>query len=210
MTHLPGRAPKDTPSEQELDVREVPKSERHPLIFARFHALAVSESFVLVNSHDPKHLRLEFERDHPGAYEWRHLNEAGRGEAWRIRITRISGSDLPRVVGDTRVLAAADETDARGAVWKLDMAQRDLDANLIRLAAGHCIEAHVGPDLDVLLCVLHGSGELSTATTTQTIGEGSLVWLPRRSQRAIAAGPDGLQYLSVHTRRPGLSVGTRG
>ena len=31
----------------ELDVRQIPKSQRHPMIFARFDALAAGESFVL-------------------------------------------------------------------------------------------------------------------------------------------------------------------
>ena len=43
------------------------------MIFARFDALAAGESFVLVNSHDPIHLREEFARDRPGAYDWRYL-----------------------------------------------------------------------------------------------------------------------------------------
>ena len=51
----------------------LPKSQRHPMIFARFDALAAGESFVLVNSHDPIHLREEFARDRPGAYDWRYL-----------------------------------------------------------------------------------------------------------------------------------------
>ena len=55
-------APDDT---DELDVRQIPKSQRHPMIFARFDALAAGESFVLVNSHDPIHLREEFARDRP-------------------------------------------------------------------------------------------------------------------------------------------------
>jgi uncharacterized protein (DUF2249 family) len=43
------------------------------MLFARFDALAAGESFVLVNSHDPVHLRQEFARDRPGAYDWRYL-----------------------------------------------------------------------------------------------------------------------------------------
>jgi len=63
--------PHATTDTDELDVRQVPKSQRHPMIFARFDALAAGESFVLVNSHDPIHLREEFARDRPGAYDWR-------------------------------------------------------------------------------------------------------------------------------------------
>lgn len=38
---------------------------------------------------------------------------------------------------------------------------------------------------------------------------GALVWLPRRSRREITAGADGLRYLSVHRRKPGLRVARR-
>ena len=65
--------PHTTADTDELDVRQIPKSQRHPMIFARFDALAAGESFVLVNSHDPIHLREEFARDRPGAYDWRYL-----------------------------------------------------------------------------------------------------------------------------------------
>lgn len=206
----------------EVDVREVPKPRRHPLIFARFDALAVGESFVLINSHDPKHLRQEFERDHPAAYDWHYLSSGDSDDLnradrlWRIRITRLTGADLPRVLGDTHALTTAGETGrtgdvtAGGAVWKLKAAQRQLDANVIRLRPQDRIEAHIGPDLDVLLHVLAGSGELTTATGTVELTGGRLVWLPRRSHRAITAGPDGLSYLTVHPRRPGLSVGPAG
>ncbi len=193
----------------ELDVRALPKPQRHPLIFARFDALAVGESFVLVNSHDPKHLHQEFERDHPGAYDWTYLSTGDR-QLWRIRITRRVATDLPRVLADTSALGSAADLDAEpgGAVWRLQPAARQLDANVIRLPADRQIEAHLGPDLDVLLHVLAGSGQIVTATDPIDIQAGAVVWLPRRSQRAILAGPDGLTYLSVHPRRPGLSIAT--
>jgi uncharacterized protein (DUF2249 family) len=84
-------APVDT---DELDVRQIPKPQRHPMIFARFDALAAGESFVLVNSHDPKHLREEFARDRPGAYDWRYLEGNQTERLWRIRIIRITEPDL--------------------------------------------------------------------------------------------------------------------
>lgn len=78
----------------EFDVRQIPKSQRHPMIFARFDALAAGESFVLVNSHDPIHLREEFARDRPGAYDWRYLEGSASDRLWRIRIVRITEGDL--------------------------------------------------------------------------------------------------------------------
>ena len=195
--------------DDELDVREVPKSQRHPMIFTRFGSLAVGGSFVLVNSHDPKHLHDEFERDLPGAYDWTYL-PTGDTRLWRIRIARRAATDLPRVLADTTALhAAADlDADASGAVWRLKPATRQLDANVIRLRPDTQIEAHIGPDLDVLLHVLHGSGHIVTVSDPIAVQTGAVVWLPRRSQRAIVAGPDGLTYLSVHPRRPALNIST--
>jgi uncharacterized protein (DUF2249 family) len=194
---------------EELDVRAIPKAQRHPLIFGRFDSLAVGESLVLVNSHDPKHLHQEFERDHPGSYDWTYLS-TGDPRLWRIQITRRVATDLPRVVADTNSLSATAErdADAGGAVWRLEPAARQLDANVIRIHPDGMIEAHLGPDLDVLLHVVAGSGQIVTETDPIPVRAGSLVWLPRRSQRAILAGSNGLTYLSVHPRRPGLSITT--
>ncbi|MGH3266930.1 MAG: DUF2249 domain-containing protein [Trebonia sp.] len=190
----------------ELDVREVPKPKRHPLIFGRFETLGVGESFVLVNRHDPKHLRQEFDRDHPGAYDWQYL-QSGEDHTWRIRIGRRTAADLPRLLTDTAALTtSAADGDPSGAVWRLDPGQRHLDANVIRLPADGKIDAHVGPDLDVLMHVLAGAGQLITVADPVPLAPGALVWLPRRSQRAIVAGPDGLVYLTVHPRRPGLQI----
>jgi hypothetical protein len=84
------------------------------------------------------------------------------------------------------------------------MHQRDLDSNIIRLAPGASIGAHAGPDLDVLLLVLHGTGHLSTEIDTIDLHPGALIWLPQRSRRQFTAGPHGLSYLTVHQRRQSL------
>jgi uncharacterized protein (DUF2249 family)/quercetin dioxygenase-like cupin family protein len=189
----------------ELDVRQIPKPQRHPLIFDRFADLAAGEAFDLINSHDPKHLRQEFERDHPGRFGWDYL-ESGP-ETWRVRIGKRSTTDLPRVLCDAYALARADSTlDAGGAVWKLDLTERHLDANLIRLLPEGRIESHLGPDLDVLLFVVAGAGELITHLETMPLQPGHIAWLPRRSERSLRAGPDGLSYLTVHPRRPALGI----
>jgi uncharacterized protein (DUF2249 family) len=69
-------------ADNELDVRQLRKPDKHPTIFATYAALAVGESFVLVNNHDPKHLHEEFEADHAGSYGYRQeLTEPERAEA---------------------------------------------------------------------------------------------------------------------------------
>ncbi|MEU6422115.1 DUF2249 domain-containing protein [Streptomyces spiralis] len=84
-TVLAGGRPEDPAV---LDVREIPHGRRHPRIFTRFARLADGESFVLVNNHDPKPLRREFEATHPGRFAWEYV-ESGP-EQWQIRITRMA------------------------------------------------------------------------------------------------------------------------
>lgn len=191
-------------ADNDLDVRPLRKPDKHPTIFQTFDALTVGESFVLVNNHDPKHLRDEFDTEHPRGYAWDYL-ETGP-DIWRIRIGRIASTALPRILGDTRTLAADSDPGATGAIWKLSMRQRDLDSNVIHLPAAASIETHTGPDLDVLLVVLGGSGRLSTELDTLDLQAGTLVWLPRRSRRAFTTGPEGLTYLTVHQRKPSLAL----
>ncbi|MDT5349477.1 MAG: hypothetical protein QOH91_2764 [Mycobacterium sp.] len=113
----------------ELDVRQLRKLDKHPTIFATYSALAVGESFVLVNKHDPKHLRAEFDADHPGSYDWEYLDQGP--EVWRIRITKLASTPLPQILANTNMLVT--EPDVTGAVWKLQSRERDLDSNVIAL-----------------------------------------------------------------------------
>ncbi len=186
--------------EQELDVRELSKPDKHPAIFRTYDDLAAGESFVLVNNHDPRHLREEFNTEHPGSYGWEYL--AKGPEAWRIRIGKLASAPLPRILCD--VTTAVGDPGMTGAVWKLQIRQRDLDSNVIRLEPGTGIGAHAGADLDVLLLVLDGTGQITTELGTLELHAGALVWLPRRSRRQFTAGPDGLRYLTVHQRRQSL------
>lgn len=74
-----------------IDVRLIPHGQRHPRIFARFARLAPGEAFTLVNNHDPKPLRREFQAAHPDAFSWEYV-ESGP-EQWQIRIGRQAGTD---------------------------------------------------------------------------------------------------------------------
>ncbi|MEU4418271.1 DUF2249 domain-containing protein [Nocardia salmonicida] len=182
-------------------MRKLSKPDKHPAVFARFDALAVGGSFVLVNNHYPRHLREEFEVEVPGGYSWEVIEDGPR--VWRVRIEKLASTALPRVLTDTTVLPSG-QLDATGAVWTLPMCRRDLDSNIIRLVARGRIDAHTGPDLDVLIHVLDGTGTLTTEMGEIELAPGGLVWLPRRSRRAFTAGPDGLRYLTVHQRRQGF------
>ncbi|HEX6587549.1 MAG TPA: DUF2249 domain-containing protein [Longimicrobiales bacterium] len=69
-----------------LDVRVIPPREKHPAIFQTFGALAPGESFVLVNDHDPKPLRYQFEFEHADAFTWTYLEQGP--QVWRVEIGR--------------------------------------------------------------------------------------------------------------------------
>lgn len=189
-----------------LDVRRLRKTDRHPAIFAAFDDLAVHESFVLVNDHDPQHLKDQFERDYGPGYGWEYLS-TDDGD-WRIRLTRLASTPLPRVVADTNELAGGGQADGMGALFSLRMRDRDLDSNVIAISPDGQIAEHAGPEVDVLIHVIAGSGELTTETGTVPLGPGTLLWLPRRSRRAFHAGRQGLRYLTVHRKRESLVLHT--
>ncbi len=75
----------------ELDVRDLPPAQRHETIFTAYGALAPGAGFVLVNDHDPKPLRYQFEAEHAGDFTW-HSIQAGP-ETWRVRIGRPPAGD---------------------------------------------------------------------------------------------------------------------
>jgi uncharacterized protein (DUF2249 family)/quercetin dioxygenase-like cupin family protein len=195
-------------AERELDVRPLRKPDKHPAVFAVYRDLPAGASFVLVNDHDPKHLREEFESGYGGSFSWEYLARDTRN--WRIRITKLASAPLPRILASTAGLAAgAGDSRASGAVWKLNVSDRDLDANVIAIPPGGAIDAHAGPDLDVLVHVLGGSGTLTGERGTLGLEPGVLAWLPRRSVRQFSAGPGGLRYLTVHRRRQALVLEPR-
>ena len=74
------------PTAATLDVREIPPRDRHPRIFETFETLNAGEAFDLVNDHDPKPLRYQFEAEHNGRFTWDYLDQGP--EVWRVRIGR--------------------------------------------------------------------------------------------------------------------------
>lgn len=197
----------ETNETPELDVRPLRKPDKHPTIFARYADLPTGASFVLVNDHEPKHLKDEFEANFPGSYEWECLQ--GEPRDWRIKITKLTSTALPRIlVNSDDIGAQAADPDVTGAVWKLEMRDRDLDSNIIALPPHGGIDAYTGPDLDVLIHVVAGAGQLTTEVGTVDLRPGAVLWLPRRSRRQFTAGPGGLRYLTVHQRRQALLLDT--
>ncbi len=72
---------------QELDVTVIAPRDKHPTIHRRLDALAVGESLVILNDHDPRPLRFEIEADHPGKHGWKYIEQGP--ETWRVEINRL-------------------------------------------------------------------------------------------------------------------------
>ena len=107
------------------------------------------------------------------------------------------GDDPSRVVVD---LGAVADDDEGGGVWKLPHGG-DLDATLVRLTPEAVPDEHVEHELDVLVVVLVGAGQLVLDTEVRPLRRDVLALIPRGARRRIDPGPTGLVYLSVHRRR---------
>jgi quercetin dioxygenase-like cupin family protein len=100
---------------------------------------------------------------------------------------------------------AADQ-ERLGALWRLD--GDDLQANLVRLAAGDRIQPHRNDEVDVVVVVISGRGELTLSGQVHPLAPMALVHVPKGTVGAIAAVDGPLAYLSINRRRSaGLQVG---
>ena len=73
---------------EELDLRNVERLQRHPLVFSKFDALEVGESFVLLNDHDPVPLHGLMEAMRPHQLTWEYIVRGP--ELFRIRVSRVA------------------------------------------------------------------------------------------------------------------------
>jgi len=89
-----------------------------------------------------------------------------------------------------------------GAIWSVNSEQ--MNVNLMRLKTGATIPPHVNDELDVLLAVYEGEGELVVNESTVTLAAGIAVVVPRGLQRSLRCLRGPLVFLTVHRRRGGL------
>lgn len=82
------RRDKPLATEQEIDLCLMQRSERHPLVFAAFDRLAVGESFIIFNDHDPQPLRMQIEQMREGEMNWEYIERGP--DTFRIRLTRTA------------------------------------------------------------------------------------------------------------------------
>lgn len=90
-----------------------------------------------------------------------------------------------------------------GVVWGLDSPQ--LNANLVKLDAGHEMPEHVNAEVDVLIVVQGGEGVVVVDGVEHVVQTDSLLLVPAGVRRTIRATRR-LIYFSIHARRGGLGL----
>ena len=96
---------------EELDLREVPRPLRHPLVFRKLDGLSMGESFVLVNDHDPIPLSRQIDQMRPGQVDWKYLKRGP--EIFRIEVRRIRPSHNSDVAFEPQANAVVTEIRTR-------------------------------------------------------------------------------------------------
>jgi quercetin dioxygenase-like cupin family protein len=86
------------------------------------------------------------------------------------------------------------------------MASADLNATLLSWPPEHEVAEHVNAELDVLIVVLGGSGTAIVDGEQHALNAGGALLIAQGANRWIAAGANGLRYLSVHRRRGPLQI----
>lgn len=75
---------------KQIDVRKYAPQDRQAMIFETFGHLALGETMLLINDHDPSPLESSFIREHPKEYTWGYIEEGP--DVWRVAITKTAGS----------------------------------------------------------------------------------------------------------------------
>ena len=92
----------------------------------------------------------------------------------------------------------------RGPLW--GEATDDLNITLLSWPPGQGPAEHVNAELDVALVIVSGSGTIVLDGEPAHVQAGQAVIVPKGSTRELAAGRQGIRYVSVHRRRGGLEI----
>ena len=87
-------------TEIRVDVRPLPRPERHARIFAAFDGLASGQTLVLTSDHEPRPLHAQFEQKYGAHYTWEQ-RQLGDG-SWQVRIAKPAPEERSPVVAVLR------------------------------------------------------------------------------------------------------------
>jgi quercetin dioxygenase-like cupin family protein len=113
-----------------------------------------------------------------------------------------------RMAATVAELGSVDLTGRAGVVWSLPHGA-DLDANLVHLHPGGSIDSHVNDEVDIVISVIAGDGQLVIGGTSHRLCDLVVALVPKGERREIRAGSAGITYLSIHSRRSPLGITRR-
>ena len=70
-----------------LDLRPIMPFERHEKIFEMWEELRPGETLRIINDHDPKPLRYQFEVEYKDKYQWEYEQQGPKD--WIVKIRRV-------------------------------------------------------------------------------------------------------------------------
>lgn len=209
-----------------LDVRPVPKPQRHPLIFEELDRRAVGESVVVLNDHNPIPLRRQVEMIYGEQFAWDYLEEGP--ELFRLRFTRRAAApegwgrtgpageaapaarNAANVPPPVRADMAALVRDAAhsGVQWSHE--SEDLDLTLLSWSgAQKGIDPHRNDEVDVVWIGVEGEGVVRVDGVAHDVRPGVALLIPKGSERSVERSSERFGYLSLHRRRRGLQLEMR-
>lgn len=71
----------------ELDLRKIDIWNRHERIFQEWDALKPGDTLRIINDHDPKPLRYQFEAEHKDRFAWEYKQQGPKD--WIVEIKRL-------------------------------------------------------------------------------------------------------------------------
>jgi quercetin dioxygenase-like cupin family protein len=122
-------------------------------------------------------------------------------------IEQIATPDALRRLGEEAGASAAVELlspEEEGPLWGTET--EDLNATLLAWPPDTGPPEHVNTERDALLVVLAGSATVTVNGEATLVEAGQATTIEKGRARRIAAGPEGVRYLSVHVRRPPLQI----
>ena len=79
-------APSSVARTFELDIRDIPHSTRHSVVFARLDEMGTEDRMIVLSEHEPTALRSQIDAWWPGEFDWSCQDTGPLG--WRAQITR--------------------------------------------------------------------------------------------------------------------------
>lgn len=70
-----------------INATEYPPQVKHKVIFETFNNLQPSEAMLLINDHNPVHLRMQFDSMYPEAFSWDYIEQGPT--TFRVKIGKL-------------------------------------------------------------------------------------------------------------------------